>query len=253
MINNPAIERVPAPLNKTFYDMTTLAETNDYHEKVGADMASCNTCHGDLLIHNEPTNTHSATDFAQCTSCHNATRAAYYPGRAADLKFQVHKLHSGPTMHGESLANDLGHGVKHYPAPINNCLQCHTEEQINLPLQENPRASFTKNSAFDFNLMNGVYTSPTTVVCTSCHISVGPGFIDAQGDLIASYADQEGNAIDSLPDEEQNIINHMILAGGAVFGAATAAEATGKEACATCHALGKEVGVDKMHNLADDQ
>ncbi len=253
MIVNPEVERVPTPVNKSFYNMATLAQTDSYESKIGADLASCNTCHGDLTIHNAPTNTHASKDFEQCTSCHNATRMAFYTGRPADLKFQVHKLHSGEAMFGMELASDGGHGVEGYPAPIGNCLQCHTSDQIDLPLQQNPRASYTASSGGPFSPVPPVFTSATTVACSSCHLSVGPGYISAEGKLAASYTDHVGNVNTSLSPQDQNIVNHMIIAGGAVFGASNAADATGTESCATCHAIGSSVGVEKAHMLSNYQ
>jgi hypothetical protein len=54
-----------------------------------------------------------------------------------------------------------------------------------------------------------------------------------------------------LTATEQNVINHMIITGGAVFGATDAESATGTEACATCHGIGKSVAVDLVHGLID--
>jgi OmcA/MtrC family decaheme c-type cytochrome len=241
--NGDALEiaLVPLPLSISHYDMSTLTTTENYENKFAADLASCKSCHSaDMNIH---ATRHGASDFTQCTSCHNATRAAFYSGRPADLKYQVHKLHA---------SNDPGgHGVIKFPAELNNCQQCHSEGQIDLPLAQNPRASKTNNPA----ATGDVFTSPTAVVCTTCHIAVTPGYINTAGQIVK---DADGNffkAADGsdikLTDVEQNIINHMILAGGAAFGAPTAEAATGTEACATCHAIGSVVGVDKVHGLND--
>ena len=51
----------------------------------------------------------------------------------------------------------------------------------------------------------------------------------------------------TITAKEQNMINHMILTGGAVFGASSEAEATGSESCATCHSIGSTSAVDKVH------
>ncbi|OUS26202.1 hypothetical protein A9Q98_11085 [Thalassotalea sp. 42_200_T64] len=250
-INGEALEidLLPAPLSISHFDLSSLATTDDYENKFAADLASCKSCHSaDMNIH---ATRHGANDFTQCTSCHNATRPAYYAGRPADLKYQVHKLHA---------SNDpQGHGAIKFPAELNNCQQCHSEGQIDLPLAQNPRAAATKNPTYaGWNLLDpaaSVYTSPTATVCTTCHISVTPGFIDATGKIItntdgSAFVDENGDPM-AFKDNEQDIINHMILAGGAVFGATTAAEATDTEACSTCHAIGKSVGVDKVHGLTD--
>ena len=233
----------PSLVGKSYFDMTSLALTNNYAEKFAADLDSCNTCHGELEIHSSGSNAHSSTNFSQCTSCHNATRAAFYAGRPADLKYQVHKLHA---------SNDpSGHGVVEFPTKLNDCQQCHTSAQIDLPLVQNPRASLTNNPA----QTGDIYTSATTTVCTTCHLSVTPGFINASGQIVKDgdgnfFVGVDGSNI-TLSSSEQNTVNHMILAGGAVFGAATAAEATGTEACATCHAIGKSAGVNNVHGLTD--
>jgi len=230
------------PLSIDHFSMPSLKVDTSYQVKVGASKENCQSCHNDFVIHAED---HAATDFAQCTSCHNSTRAAYYDGRPADLKYHVHKLHANNAPAGN------GHGAEHYPSELSNCMQCHTSEQIDLPLVSNPRASHTSG-------VSGwgaptTYTSPTAVVCASCHIGPTLGYIDPQGQIAKDnegnlYLDGKGNEI-NFTAKEQNTINHMILAGGAVFGAVTEADATGKEACATCHAIDSAVGVSKVHGL----
>ncbi|WP_371372466.1 OmcA/MtrC family decaheme c-type cytochrome [Thalassotalea aquiviva] len=241
--DNADIERVPSMVTNGFYDLTSLTESSTYQPKIGADINGCNQCHGELQVHMEETNTHAATDFTQCSSCHNATRVSFYTGRPGDLKFQVHKLHANNAF------ADGGHGVEGYPANLSNCDTCHQRSQINLPLQQNPRPSYTTTTGI---FAPRVYTSPITVVCSSCHLRVSPGLISAQGQLLTQAGepllDNDGQPF-ALNDDEKNLIAHMLQIGNAVFGADNMAAAQNSETCSDCHALGDLVGVDVKHGL----
>jgi DnaJ-class molecular chaperone len=58
----------------------------------------------------------------------------------------------------------------------------------------------------------------------------------------------------TITEKEKSMLNHMILIGGAVFGATSEAAATGTESCSTCHSIGSSTGVDKVHvNVASDR
>ncbi len=210
------------------------SEATDYVEKFGADRDSCNGCHQSLEVHselNDAINIHAAIDFNQCTSCHNATRVSFYGGRPGDLKSHVHTLHSN------SDSSHPLHGT--YPNDISNCNACHSEDQIDLPIKMNTRASAAPSGGDD------VYTSATAVVCSSCHINVPVGYIDptAPGYLNAAAPDTV-----SLSSTEQSLVTHM-LTNGAVFGSTTFETANIVEACAVCHAAGKDKGIDKVHNI----
>ncbi|EHY1011692.1 OmcA/MtrC family decaheme c-type cytochrome [Vibrio vulnificus] len=178
---------------------------------VGAEVTSCNNCHKELTIHKLGAHPHAATDLQQCKNCHNSERSAYYAGMAADLKYHVHSFHAFGSAHvGESV----------FPGAINNCEACHGSGQYNLPSQKNTRPS----------LASGKYFSPALVACGACHIESPLANADP----------------DTIPGDA--VLDHMIK-NGAVFAADTAVEATGKEQCATCHAIGQEQGVDKVHKV----
>jgi OmcA/MtrC family decaheme c-type cytochrome len=224
------IEFVHAPFVRTYFDLSTAGKdiTEDYAEKFGADFDSCNGCHGTDPLHNT-SHPHAATNFAQCTSCHNATRAGLYAGRPADLKSHVHTFHAN---------RDQGHeGLEYFPDDVSNCIACHADGQFDLPILQNDRPSRAAANPF---FGPQTYTSPTAVVCSSCHLSVPVGFIGSDGKAVAG---------DPLTAEQQHYVNHLMVTGGAVFGAATPAEATATEACAVCHAIGTDQAVDEVHNL----
>ncbi len=229
-----ALEGVVGPLDST-----------DYSEKVAADVDRCNDCHKELVGH--PTSV-AAKDLAQCTSCHNASSSGYYSGRPRDLKSHVHSFHA--SNDSVNVEKNLGgaFGGSFYPGDISNCNACHSDGQFDLPLQENVRASASN----DGGAVN-VFTSPTAVVCSSCHISVPVGYIVGGG--INGAAVLNGNEPEGieLTDSEIHWLNHMTQAG-AVFGADTVDVATGAESCATCHSIDSDpeyggAPVDKVHNL----
>lgn len=239
------VEWMPAKSHKTFFDLTDMMVADNYMEKVGADFDSCNTCHGGDALHAGGTNDHAATDFAQCTSCHNSTKPAWYGGRPGDLKSHVHTFHSGSDQIHASADHPVGE--TYFPdqigGAVSNCLQCHTEGQYDLVDMKNGGPSHANSSgAADGNT---AWVSGTAVVCASCHVTLPVGYIDGDG---KPKLDDEGMALGTLSSIEQATINHM-LTNGSVFNASSEAEAVGKEACAICHAVGNENGVDKVHNI----
>jgi len=214
------------------------SEATDYVELVAADRESCNGCHGDLSIH---TDSHAAIDFNQCTSCHNATKVAWYGGRPGDLKSHVHSFHAAADSTSDHNLNSP------YPGEISNCNACHSENQFDLPLTMNTRASKAQVPA---NADKGTsevinYTSATVVVCSSCHIKVPVGYIDPTA---AGYVNAGAPAEVSLSSEDQSLVTHMLTNGG-VFNASTFAEANIVEACAVCHSSGSTVAVDEVHKI----
>ncbi len=208
---------------------TELAEANTtkkyeagfYEEKLGADRDSCNNCHKDLTGHAAGSRAKGAMAFSQCKSCHNAQRPAFYTGRFADLKSNVHWKH-----------NNLGF----YPGDIENCNACHSKGQIDLPLQQNTRPTQAGNAATGSGV---VFVSPTVAVCSACHLSVPLGFILPSG--TASGA--------TLSSSDGPLLTHMIT-NGAVFGETTlSALVSAPESCSVCHSSGSVSAVDTVHNL----
>ena len=115
---------------------------------------------------------------------------------------------------------------------MDNCLACHDDGQFDLPLKVNNNASKTNH--------DNTFTSPIATVCTSCHISVYAGYIEADGTITAGK--------EQWTHEEKKMIKHMIC-NGAVF-AGTKEEANKTEGCSVCHSSGSAVGVDTIHGLA---
>ncbi|MNG89427.1 hypothetical protein D3C79_482940 [compost metagenome] len=229
------LENCPSDITSTFGKVAVPANVpvkrfglggnpiSDVATRVGAEQALCENCHKDFNIHFSGASggayDHAARDFAQCTSCHNATRGSFYAGVPADLKYHVHSYHGFG-------AHRAGSDASPFPGKLENCESCHTQEQYNLPNQKNVRPSLTPTAT------EPKWYSPTLVVCSSCHLQTALGLVDpanpATGDEWASHMQDNG----------------------AVFGAASAEEATGREECASCHAIGQEQGVDKVHKVS---
>lgn len=208
----------------------------DYATPVGADKALCSNCHKDFAIHfSGSAYDHAARDLNQCANCHNATRAATsYTGDAADLKYRVHRYHSQGSHYSTTGSP--------FPGKLNNCEGCHNKEQYNLPNQKNARPSFvSKSTGAGPDKVTGtkddtradMYYSPTLVVCASCHLK-----------------SPLGNVTPDAPAAGDEFASHM-KENGAVFGADTIEAATGQEQCSSCHAVGQDQGVDKVHKVYD--
>lgn len=200
--------------------------TTEGYNKIGADMTACQNCHADKKFH------HGSTELIQCKTCHNATRTGYRG--LGDLKRHVHRLHSG--LDKNSLDDSNPEKIDHFPGNIDNCAQCHTDDQFDLPLQQNTRASIASGAS------GNVYISPTAVVCGSCHLNVKLGLIDPS---LPGLINPTKGSIDA---KGQALIDHMIQNGG-IFGATSFNEANKVESCAVCHAIGAEFGVDKAHDI----
>lgn len=273
--DNNALEKIstPSTVINNFFDAATLTYNPDFEVKFGANFSKCESCHEQVIQHDS----RRSDDPSQCKACHNANRFTRSPadsprtGGSSDLKFEVHKIHSNFRFVGAENDFDMVGRNEFYSAPISDCAQCHDESQIDLPLAQNNRASITRaptTSLSDGNNLvrdGAVYTSPIALVCTSCHLSVGPGLIGSDGKVVL---DADGNILltrdlssngpgydngefpqvpVTITAAEQSMLNHMILSGGAVFGATSADEANGTESCSTCHSIGSASGVDKVH------
>lgn len=272
---NNAQEKISAPstVMNNFFDAATLSYNPDFELKLAANFDKCDSCHEQVIQHDS----RRSDDPTQCKACHNANRFTRSPadsprdGGSSDLKFEVHKIHSNHRFVDAENAFVMVGRNEFYSAPISDCAQCHDDAQIDLPLAQNSRASITRaptTSLSDGNNLvrdGAVYTSPIAIVCTSCHLSVGPGLIGSDGNIVTDAdgstlltRDLSSNGLGydngefpqvavSITAEEKSMINHMIINGGAVFGASSQEAASGSESCAVCHSIGSISGVDKVH------
>ncbi len=232
---NPTVAQLPVTPTVAFFNGDGTAAVTGY-DKIGADISACRSCHADNQFH------HGASELIQCKTCHNATRDS--SRTVGDLKRHVHRYHSGldeDSLDVADIPQDL------FPNKVDNCNACHTTGQIDLPIQQNNRPSVARNGLKDGGNNILVYISPAAVVCGSCHIQTRLGYIDPNFPS-SGYVNPALTTVAPMAAAEQERVNHMIL-NGAVFGATTAAAATGKEACSVCHAIGGQFGVDAVHTL----
>lgn len=184
---------------------------------MGAEYERCETCHADPTI-----GVHGGdySSLQQCRACHNNSFLRDIGN--LDLKFIIHAYHGGNLDDGSG-----GKESVHYPDSISNCSQCHSNDQLDLPILANKWAPETDT---------GVYTSSTAFVCASCHLETQPGAIDT-GNLAA------------LPTADQSLVGHMIQNGAIFNGSQAAANVT--ESCAVCHSSDSLAAIDAAHGQLD--
>lgn len=189
-----------------------VAATDDlFPRRMVVSTERCNTCHEHLPAHGG-----SYSDAAYCLNCHNpagiqSADDALTPGDEVTLmsinfKDLIHRVHSS-----------VG-----YPAPLNDCAQCHEEDTTALPLPddllpsqyaqilcpEDQSACTSMGGASSLPDVTEVALPAQSAACTSCHNDT------------AARAHAETNT--------------------SAFG----------EACGTCHGSGKDKDVSLVHEMS---
>jgi OmcA/MtrC family decaheme c-type cytochrome len=152
----------------------TFAITGEVTERRAiVDRAHCNSCHGDLGEHGG-----GYKDPLYCMNCHNTTAVLGVedplpPGESVvetglNLKDFIHRIHSS-----------VG-----YPAPLNDCEQCHLAGTYGVPLADGLLASTYATLSCPSTLMScdggmgggsgepvstAFLVQPESAACTSCH------------------------------------------------------------------------------------
>ena len=152
-------------------DGTGVTVTRDMVET-----ATCNECHGDLVIHGRRRDTN------YCVTCHN-------PGLPdADFKEFIHKIHRGrylPSVVAGGTYEVGGHDYTHVGFPmfplsdgagIQNCSKCHDGSNTNTPDGDNwksvPTAEACGSCHDDVNFTTGANHTAgarTNAECATCH------------------------------------------------------------------------------------
>lgn len=202
----------------------------------GANETLCADCHGQFQPHigmesvqnvlddlvaagSGGTHYHGATELGMCRLCHNGNRVSFEGQESTDLKSIVHRFHKG-LFHNEAVE---------FPDEPSNCAQCHDAGQYDLPIQANEWAQGS----------GSIWTTPTTAVCSSCHLEEA---------LATVSAAVNAGDISGLSKSDQALIDHM-QNNGASFAEPSQADAYKVESCSVCHAIGKEFGVDAVHEI----
>ncbi|MBY5990639.1 OmcA/MtrC family decaheme c-type cytochrome [Ferrimonas balearica] len=203
-------------------------------ERVSVTVESCNSCHENLT---HVKGTHGATEFTQCMACHNSTwGGSFHPTvnlvnsdgsgfttlegltySNRDLVTVVHRYHSG-VWDNEAIGGvylDENQALNGYPSGISSCRECHTEG-ASLFAADGGLLSGKRA----ISVVEGMqYISPVAESCRSCH------------------AHSSAAALAHFSSNGATIESDMATTPDLPV-----------ESCATCHAEGKSVGIDKVHN-----
>ncbi len=193
------------------HPMRTFAITGDVQERRQiVEIERCNSCHGDMGFHGG-----NYKHPAYCLNCHNTTQTA-----------DAEDIMPGDTVYTTSInLKDLLHSAHTevlYPAPQNDCEQCHVPDSYGVPLPERlPSSTYANVTCPEDAIdcvpgMGGAGNMPTTetfplppesAACVSCHQST------------ATVAHAETNT------------------------------GMSGEACATCHGEDEELSVTAVHAM----
>ncbi len=149
------------PFQNPMLDFVVSGEETPRREVVTVER--CNSCHEHLGPHGG-----SYNQINYCLNCHNTTAYAgapedLAPGGEADLaslnlKDWIHSLHSSVR----------------YPAPLNDCAQCHVDDSTSLPIVEGALPSTYATAegvggASSLPIVTEHSVPPESAACTSCH------------------------------------------------------------------------------------
>ncbi len=184
----------------------------DRRHAVGSD--TCSTCH------NSEANFHKNGNFAEggigCIACHNNGQDRSAGNSAPGFGPMVHSMHWGV---GAQSTDEEGNTVTNAAsviAPQTSCVACHDSGVVDLNAVPN---QFIRAKAFHGGDKTKM-ASPITANCYACH-------------------------------QSDSALNHMVQNGGTISEDVVDGwyELSTTESCATCHAEGSSVGIEKFHNF----
>ncbi len=125
-----------------------------------ADTARCNTCHEKLQLHGGNRNTVEA-----CVICHKPTLYDAAAKESIDLKWMVHKIHTGEELTTTYTIGTANFNEVLYPGDRRDCLQCHKAGGFTVPVPAGRTAVDTPTNYW-------TPTYPTATACLACHDSL---------------------------------------------------------------------------------
>lgn len=206
--------------NAVFY--VALTDPQAVPRRQATVVENCNTCHEDLSAHGG-----SRNDPEYCVMCHNAIRDTItrMPAPAVSttatttnlrLSHMVHRIHTGEDGVNPYIAYTpsapLDFSEVRFPGDRRNCQHCHVPGQYELPLPDGLLASRWSDIDNTRTRVTNYYMGATAAACTGCH--------DAESTAVHAATMSIVN-----PGDPSDI----------------------HESCATCHASGKEFGLDVVH------
>ncbi len=129
------------------------------------DPAKCNNCHERLQLHGNNRNMPE-----MCVICHNPTLTVTNtagPNDSANLKWMVHKIHTGEELTRPYMIGSTSFNEVRYPGDRRDCTQCHTGTTYTLPLTG-------AAGQIPTSIPNNYWTPvlPVASACLGCHDSV---------------------------------------------------------------------------------
>jgi OmcA/MtrC family decaheme c-type cytochrome len=211
--------------NDVYY--VALTDAQAVSRRAATEVEKCNTCHADLVAHGGTRN-----DPEYCVMCHTAGRdtitrmgapSAGNLARTTTLRmsYMVHRIHTGedgsrPYVAFAPLsgmnANPIDFGLVRFPGDRRNCEHCHLPGQFDLPLPTGLLPSRTSDIDSTRTRIDDYHAGATGAACAGCH--------------------------DSESAEVHAATMSIFSAGNPPLVA---------ESCASCHANGKEFGLDRVH------
>jgi OmcA/MtrC family decaheme c-type cytochrome len=230
-ISAPATKPSGVPVASINHNMrnvvkyVALTDAQPIPRREATTVENCNTCHEDLTAHGG-----SRNDPEYCVMCHSAGRdtitrmplpAVGQLARTQTLRmsYMVHAIHSGDNRANDFIAyspySAINFSDVRFPGDRRNCEHCHVTDQYQLPLQSGllpSRESDIDSTSSPRTRINNYFTGATAAACTGCHDADATALHAATMSLISP------------------VVPPMIT-----------------ESCVTCHASGKEFGLDTVH------
>jgi OmcA/MtrC family decaheme c-type cytochrome len=164
------LEVTEGAFNPIYYAAVTDTEPVPRREVVSLD--KCNVCHDVLSLH-------GGQRFAiqECVFCHrpnssdvNRRPAASAPPESVDMRWMVHRIHTGAELEDDFTVYGFGgtphnyNGVR-YPGDLRTCEGCHINDSYNVPAPEGSQEVITLRSFY-------TPTQPAAAACLACHSTV---------------------------------------------------------------------------------
>ncbi|MCG9696176.1 cytochrome C [Shewanella sp. Isolate11] len=197
-----------------YTDVTNQVDATvaDYDRRHAVGNDSCTTCH------NSEANFHKNGNFAEgglgCIACHNNGQDRRAGNSAPGFGPMVHSMHWGVGSVSTDANGDEVSNAASVIAPQTSCVACHDSGVVDLKAVPN---QFIKARAFG---VSDKMASPITANCYACH----------QSDSALNHMTQNGGTI------SEDVVDGWY-------------KLTTQESCATCHAEGSSVGIEKYHNF----
>jgi OmcA/MtrC family decaheme c-type cytochrome len=187
--------------------------------RVSVEMSRCNDCHDSLSFHGG----RNTDSIESCQVCHNADAArGGTPSRGPmDMKHFLHRNHA---------VDDV-----RYPAPVSNCLACHTETGFYTASSDaGLLPTSTDRGADPADPFDNSRITANAAACGVCHA----------GNDARVHMEQNGGAFDACLNPDGSVSRRVDECGaGGTLGEVV------QESCSICHGPGRSADVAAVHGL----